>query len=238
MKRAIIDTEDGSKTILIEGINETYHSKHGAVQEANHVFIQHGFQYFKNEAYKRLKILEIGLGSGLNAFLTLLEAERTKINVEYFGVEKYPISLDEFEALNYFESLFILYPEFIDRKKEFEEYYRQIFEINWETNQKISTYFSIKKIKKDFFDLTTKDGGAFDLVYFDAFGSRVQPELWEEDLLSIVSSLTNDKSIISTYAAKGSFKRALTNLGFEVKKFPGPPGKREMMVAFKNFNNE
>lgn len=238
MKRTIIDTEDGSKTIYIEGLDETYHSKHGAVQEANHVFIQHGFQYFKNEDFKRLKILEIGFGSGLNAFLTLLEAERTQINIEYLGVEKYPVSLEEFEALDYFESIFKLYPEFEERKTEFEAYFKKMFLVEWENDAEISAYFMIKKIKKDFFDLNKNDGENFDLVYFDAFGSKVQPELWEDKLLTIVTSLTNDKSIITTYAAKGSFKRALKSLGFVVKKFPGPPGKREMMVAFKNFSYE
>ena len=238
MKRTIIETEDGSKTIYIEGLDETYHSKHGAVQEANHVFIQHGFQFFENKQYKSLKILEIGLGSGLNAFLTLLEAERNSTEINYVGVEKYPVSFEEFEALDYFDSIFRLYPEFEERKPEFETYFQNLFQAEWEKEVEISAHFKIKKIKKDFFDLTKNDGENFDLVYFDAFGSKVQPELWEENLLSIVASLTKDTSIVSTYAAKGSFKRALKSLGFIVKKFPGPPGKREMMVAFKNFDYE
>ncbi len=237
MKRQIVETEDGSKTIHIEDWNETYHSIHGAVQEAFHVFINNGLNFYKEDK-KPIKILEIGLGTGLNSFITLLESEANQLKIEYYGVEKFPVSAEEFDAVNYFDDVFKFYPNLVERREEFLGYYQKMFGINWEELTEISPYFTFKKIEKDFFDLTVEDGNEFDLVYFDAFGSQVQPELWEEDLLTIVSNLTKSSSIITTYAAKGSFKRGLKANGFVVKKFPGPPGKREMMVGFKNFEYE
>ena len=237
MKRKIVETEDGSKTIHIEDWNETYHSIHGAVQEAFHVFINNGLKFYK-QSKKQIKILEIGLGTGLNSFITLLESEKNQLKINYYGVEKYPVSKEEFEAVNYFEDVFKFYPELESRKEEFLSLYQKMYDTKWEVETKISEFFTLKKIEKDFFDLTSVDGENFDLVYFDAFGSQVQPELWEENLLNTVTSLTAESSIITTYAAKGSFKRGLKANGFSVKKFPGPPGKREMMVGFKNFDYE
>ncbi len=237
MKRTIVETEDGSKTIHIADWNESYHSIHGAVQEAYHVFIKNGLNLFLAK-YREVNILEIGLGTGLNAFITLLESEKNKIKINYVGVEKFPVSEDEFAAINYFEDVFKFYPEFENRRAEFYQFYQKMYACTWEKEQIISDYFTLSKLEKDFFDLNDYATTKFDLVYFDAFGSRAQPELWEEDLLTIVANLTKDCSVITTYAAKGSFKRGLKANGFVVKKYPGPPGKREMMVGFKNFNYE
>ena len=236
MKRIIQETEDGSKTIYIEDWDETYHSKHGAVQEAFHVFIKNGLHHFITDQNK-LKIIEIGLGTGLNAFITMLEAEKNKKPIEYVGVEKFPISEKEFELVNYFEDVFKFYPELQSRKKEFEEFYQHLYHCKWEEWIEISEYFKIKKIEEDFFNLKDSLEKEFDLIYFDAFGSKVQPELWEIDLLRIVDSLTKTNAIFTTYAAKGSIKRGLKELGYIVEKRPGPPGKREMMVGLKNINH-
>lgn len=236
MKRIIQKTEDGSKTIYIEDWDETYHSKHGAVQEAFHVFIKNGLHHFISNKNK-LKIIEIGLGTGLNAFITLLEAERNEKPIAYVGIEKFPISEEEFKLVNYFDDVFKFYPEFESRRSEFEQVYQNLFNCEWEEWNEVSNYFSIKKVKKDFFDLKNSDENEFDLIYFDAFGSRVQPELWELDLLEIVDALTKNEAIFTTYAAKGTIKRGLKELGYVVEKRPGPPGKREMMVGLKNINH-
>jgi len=233
MKRIIQETEDGSKTIFIEDWNESYHSKHGAVQEAFHVFIKNGLKHFQSNN-DLIRVLEIGLGTGLNAFITLLEAEKFKKPIEYVGIEKFPVLDEEFQLINFFDDVFKFYPELEDRKEEFIDYYNQLFYCEWENWKIISTYFKIKKVEEDFFNLKKIREQNFDLVYFDAFGSRVQPELWEKELLEIVDAVTSDKCIFTTYAAKGSIKRGLKDLGYNVNKFPGPPGKREMMVGFKN----
>ncbi|WP_313578779.1 tRNA (5-methylaminomethyl-2-thiouridine)(34)-methyltransferase MnmD [Chishuiella sp.] len=235
MKRIIQETEDGSKTIFIEDLNETYHSKHGAVQEAFHVFINNGLKYFESDN-DLIRIIEIGLGTGLNAFITLLEAEKLQKPIEYVGIEKYPVLDEEFQLINFFDDVFKFYPEFEDRKKEFIEFYHQLFYSQWSSWKTISPYFKIKKVEEDFFNIQKIGEQNFDLVYFDAFGSRVQPELWEKELLEIVDSVMNEKCIFTTYAAKGSIKRGLKDLSYNVNKFPGPPGKREMMVGFKNID--
>lgn len=237
MKRIIVETEDGSKTIHIEDLNETYHSIHGAVQEAFHVFVNNGLNFFYS-IKNPIKILEIGLGTGLNSFITLLESEKNQLKINYVGVEKYPISEKEFLTINYFDDVFKFYPEFEDRREEFYAYYQKMFTAEWENEVEISANFTLKKLKKDFFDLKNSPDNEFDLVYFDAFGSQVQPDLWEEELLTIVANLTKESSIVTTYAAKGSFKRGMKANGFKIEKRPGPPGKREMMVAFKNFSYE
>ncbi|MEG0698036.1 tRNA (5-methylaminomethyl-2-thiouridine)(34)-methyltransferase MnmD [Algoriella sp.] len=235
MKRIIQETEDGSKTIYIEDWNESYHSKHGAVQEAMHVFIKNGFSHFITTK-KPLKILEIGLGTGLNAFITLLEAEKNQQYVNYVGIEKFPVLEAEFDAIDFFDDVFKFYPELAHRKEELHIIYRYLFLSDWENWQIISPYFRIKKVKDDFFNLKNCNETEFDLVYFDAFGSQVQPEMWEKELFEIIDSTTKPTAIFTTYASKGTVKRGLKELGYVVEKRPGPPGKREMMVGLKNFS--
>ena len=235
MKRIIQQTEDGSNTIYIEDWDESYHSKHGAVQEAMHVFIKNGFSHFI-AAKKPLKILEIGFGTGLNAFITLLEAEKNQQYVNYVGIEKFPVLEAEFDAIDFFDDVFKFYPELAHRKEELHVIYRYLFLSDWENWQIISPYFKIKKVKDDFFNLKNCNETEFDLVYFDAFGSQVQPEMWEKELFEIIDSTTKSTAIFTTYASKGTVKRGLKELGYVVEKRPGPPGKREMMVGLKNFS--
>ena len=198
-----------------------------------HVFIQNGLYHFIH-TNNPIKIIEIGFGTGLNAFITLLEAEKNQCSIEYVGIEKFPVSKEEYIAISFFENVFQHYPELHSRKEEFKKYYEKLFECDWETWQNLTPYFNLKKIEEDFFNLKTIQENEFDLVYFDAFGSRVQPELWEKDLLEIVDSITKSSAIFTTYAAKGTVKRGLKSLGYKVEKRPGPPGKREMMVGLKN----
>lgn len=235
MKRIIQQTEDGSNTIYIEDWYESYHSKHGAVQEAMHVFIKNGFSHFI-AAKKPLKILEIGFGTGLNAFITLLEAEKNQQHVSYVGIEKFPVSEEEFDAIHFFDDVFKFYPELANREEELRIVYRYLFLSNWEEWQILSPHFRIKKVEDDFFNLKNCKETEFDLVYFDAFGSQVQPEMWEKKLFEIVDNTTKSSCIFTTYASKGTVKRGLKELGYVVEKRPGPPGKREMMVGLKNFS--
>jgi len=219
IKREIIVTSDGSTTIHLPDWNESYHSKHGAIQEAKHVFIQNGLALF---AGKQIDIMEIGFGTGLNAFITFLEAKKLDISVDYVGVEAFPVAASEIRKLNYVEELVAQ-----DYRKEFEVMHTG----QWETKNQISDTFSLTKQQR-FFDAIT-DSEKFDLIYFDAFGYRVQPELWSTEIFRKMYNALKPNGILVTYAARGVVKRSMIEVGFTVEKLPGPPGKREMFRAKK-----
>ncbi|MDP3313264.1 tRNA (5-methylaminomethyl-2-thiouridine)(34)-methyltransferase MnmD [Lutibacter sp.] len=219
MKREILITSDGSSTIHLPEWDENYHSKHGAIQEAKHVFIKSGFSLFKNE---NISILEIGFGTGLNCFITFLEAIKSNVSVNYAGVEAYPVNNLEIDAMNYVTQL---------NAKNFENQFLEMHRCNWEQKNEISSNFHLTKRKQFFSDIS--DNESFDLIYFDAFGARVQPELWTVDMFKIMYNALKKNGILVTYSAKGSVRRALLEVGFLVEKLPGPPGKREMLRAIK-----
>lgn len=230
LKRKIITTADGSKTIQIEEWNEQYHSVHGAIQEANHVFLKHGLLFFikniknsenKPESKVPIEILEIGFGTGLNAFLTLMEAEKQNVSINYVGVEGYPVLLEEIDQLNYIELI----------SKSHHSKFQNMHTIPWEKPAVISRNFQLEKQERFFEDLS--DSFIYDIIYFDAFGARVQPHLWTEAIFKIMFEALKPNGILVTYAAKGSVRRAMQAVGFEVERLPGPPGKREMLRAQK-----
>ncbi len=219
MKREIIVTNDGSTTIHLPEWNEQYHSKHGAVQEAYHVFIKNGLSLFSDTT---VTILEIGFGTGLNSFITFLEAQKYRLTIDYVGVEAYPISLDEILKMNYIETL---------KASRYTSVFEKMHAQEWDTKHTISTYFSLLKRKQFFQQITDQD--KFNLIYFDAFGARVQPELWTEELFKKMFVSLKKGGVLVTYSAKGSVRRALQHVGFRVERLPGPPGKREMLRAVK-----
>lgn len=219
MKREIIQTKDGSTTIHLEEWNESYHSKHGAIQEAKHVFIKNGLSLFKN---KTLSILEIGFGTGLNAFISFLEAQKMDQTIDYVGVEAYPVAPEEILSMNYVDEL-----EAQNQLAVFE----QMHQCNWEEKTVLSNNFSLTKRKQFFQDID--DVAQFDLIYFDAFGYRVQPELWSTAIFQKMYDALKENGVLVTYAARGVVKRSMIEVGFKVEKLEGPPGKREMFRAFK-----
>jgi len=219
VKRKIITTSDGSKTIQIEDWDEQYHSKHGAIQEAYHVFIKNGLSLYKN---KSITILEIGFGTGLNALITCIEAEKQNLLIDYTGVEAYPVSLEELEQLNYVSEL---------KVPNFETVFKKMHRTDWESSFVITENLKLVKQQKDF--LKIEDENRYDLIYFDAFGARVQPELWTEAIFSKMFAAMKDNGVLVTYAAKGSVRRAMLAVGFKVERLQGPPGKREMLRATK-----
>lgn len=223
MERKIIKTADGSTTIYIKGWDEHYHSKHGAIQEAYHVFIRMGLDLALEPDPAELRIMEIGFGTGLNAFITLLETQSKPVAIGYTGVEGYPVAEAEWKALNYAEEL--------QATPEQTALFDRMHEEPWEVAAAITPDFTLTK-RKQFFD-EIDDEEAFDLIYFDAFGARVQPELWEESIFSKMHRALRPGGILVTYAAKGSVRRAMQAVGFLVEKLPGPPGKREMLRARK-----
>lgn len=223
MKRELITTSDGSKTLLINDLDETYHSKHGALQEAIHVFINNGLKLITSY---EINILELGFGTGLNVLVTIDEylKKSTDSKINYFGIEKYPIIFTEASELSYSE---LFSNDFV------KDLSLKIHELGWEIPNELTPHFFLTKLKKDFFDIKNTDLPLIDLVYFDCFGARVQPDLWEMELLEIVASKMKSGGLLTTYSSKGSVRRNLIELGFEVEKKQGPPGKREMMIAWK-----
>ena len=223
MKRKIITTGDGSKTIQIEDWNEQYHSKHGAINEANHVFIKSGLLHFCHLYPKatNLSILEIGFGTGLNAFLTAIEAERLNITIDYVGVEAYPVVDTEISQLNYVQE--------IDKDKS--TLFKKLHATEWEIANSLTNTFKLTKRQQFFSDIA--DVELFDIIYFDAFGSRVQPELWTKAIFQIMYNALKPNGVLVTYAAIGIVKRAMIELGFTVERLEGPPGKRHMLRATK-----
>ncbi|WP_027064334.1 tRNA (5-methylaminomethyl-2-thiouridine)(34)-methyltransferase MnmD [Maribacter sp. Hel_I_7] len=219
MKREIITTGDGSKTIQIMDWQEQYHSKHGAIQEAYHVFIKSGLDLFENQ---EINIIEIGFGTGLNAFITLIEFDKRNLKVNYTGVEAYPVSIEELNQLNYLEEL-----KSLSRKDDFD-----LMHISpWGDKVEIVENFNLKKEQILFKEISAI--AEYDLIYFDAFGARVQPELWTVEIFQIMFNAMKSNGYLVTYAAKGSVRRAMQEVGFLVERLPGPPGKREMLRAKK-----
>ncbi|MEC4048638.1 tRNA (5-methylaminomethyl-2-thiouridine)(34)-methyltransferase MnmD [Flavobacterium sp. SUN046] len=219
MKREIIQTEDGSTTIHLTDLNESYHSKHGAIQEAYHVFIKNGLSLFEG---KSVSILEIGFGTGLNTFITYLEGLKSYKEINYTGIEAYPISASEVAQMNYVQEL---------EAQESSNIFDLIHNCPWEVPFSITPHFSLIKRQQLFQDIS--EVNSYDLIYFDAFGFRVQPELWSEEIFQLMYNSLKNEGVLVTYACRSSIKKAMLAVGFEVEKLPGAPGKREMLRAFK-----
>ncbi|MDP5026682.1 MAG: tRNA (5-methylaminomethyl-2-thiouridine)(34)-methyltransferase MnmD [Flavobacterium sp.] len=220
MKREIIITDDGSTTIRIPEWDENYHSTHGAIQEAKHVFIKNGLDLFQNQ--DSISILEIGFGTGLNAFITFLETIN-KEKVNYVGVEAYPISHEEIAQMNYVSEL---------EAEKFQEVFDKMHSCDWEIQETIFEHFYLTKRKQLFQDID--DQNKYDLIYFDAFGFPLQPELWSEIIFKKMFDALLPNGILVTYACRTSIKNAMLSVGFSIEKLPGAPGKREMLRATKN----
>lgn len=221
MKRLVVHTADGSTSIHLPEWNESYHSKHGAIQEAQHVFIKNGLNLFRNQA---LSILEIGFGTGLNAFITLLEALKRQLTIQYTGVEAYPVLAEEWMHMNYVAEL---------HADDQASFFDLMHSSAWEQDIAITPVFSLCKRQKRIQDVA--DQNQFDLIYFDAFGYRVQPELWSDEIFRNMYAALKPNGVLVTYAATGAVRRSMLAAGFSVEKLAGPPGKREMLRATKHF---
>jgi tRNA U34 5-methylaminomethyl-2-thiouridine-forming methyltransferase MnmC len=223
-----IQTKDGSPTLEIEGLEETYHSRHGAVQESMHVFIKNGLQEVAKQ-YKSVKILEVGLGTGLNLLLTYLFAkEFNDLSIHYHALEKYPLESKLNESLDFSES--IIGNKLLTDVDEIKKAYNTIINSSWNTENKLHHRFIFLKSDDSLLEAELKN---YDLVYYDAFGPRAQAEMWEIECFEKITPHVNSGGRLVTYCTQGKFRRSLQKLGWEVAKVPGPPGKREMVVAVK-----
>ena len=217
----VIETQDGSHSIISHKYGVSYHSKYGAITESMHVFIKAGL-YPKIASSSKIDILEIGFGTGLNALMTFLETEKKKIQVYYEGVEAYPLKSDQYQILNYSELL---------KVPEHQPTFMQLHTSPWEEDILLNSNFTFRKTKLLFEKINKSN--CFDLIYFDAFAPSAQPELWEEEVLRIMYEALRTDGVLVTYCAKGVVKRCLRNIGFKVESLAGPPGKREMTKAIK-----
>lgn len=213
----VIDTGDGSHSILNTSLQETYHSRHGAVRESTHVFIDHGFRVLEWLHPGPVRILEVGFGTGLNAALTQMEAVLHGRQVIYESWEKFPLPNQVWEKLNY--GAILGHPEV----------FKALHQAPWNEPAEVGSGFTLIKRTGDL--LVDVLSGTFDLIYYDAFAPSKQPEMWTLDVLRKVTSALAPGGILVTYCAKGQVKRDLASLGLAVETLPGPPGKKEMTRA-------
>ncbi len=218
MDTKLIITDDGSHTLYVPGMDEHYHSRFGAMTESEHIFIKAGLASLGTGA---VSILEVGFGTGLNALLSAIHADKNRIAVSYTSLEKYPLDPSVVRQLNY-GSL---------AGEGGEELFKAIHDAPWNSSAVITEWFTLEKRVSD---LTSDNPtGIYDLIYFDAFGPDKQPEMWSEAVMRRITAVTRTGSVFVTYSAKGTLKRMLRSLGFEVALLPGPPGKRVITRAVK-----
>ena len=219
----IVECDDGSHTLYRKDLDEHYHSTFGAVSESKHIFIDAGFKYLSRNL-SEINILEVGFGTGLNAFLTLLEVEKNDIKVHYTGVETIKLTEEVISKLNY--------AGFIGNENSATHFY-SIHQCSWEEKVEIISAFSLIKIESKIEDVEIEKNH-FDLVYFDAFAPDVQAELWTKDVFLKIYNAMKPAGVLVTYSCKGDVKRALKSVGFRIEKLPGPKGKREFLRAYKD----
>ena len=212
----IVKTADGSDTLFVSKLNEHYHSTFGAVQESKHIFIAAGLQQCEQAS---INLFEVGFGTGLNAYLTVMESLRTNQNIRYITIEKYPLPSTIWTTLNYAEIV----------PKGNPKLFKMIHEAKWNEEVKITDHFTILKLSYDLTDMDYSKLPLFHLIYFDAFSPEKQPELWETSIFLQLASHSASGAKLVTYCAKGVVRRSLIAAGFTVERIPGPPGKREIL---------
>ena len=223
IERKIIITADGSHSVEIPDMQVAYHSKYGAIQESLHVFIEAGLrESVRSERQDPLRILEIGLGTGLNVLLTMIESRKIRERISYTAIEPFPLTDTEFRQLNYCMQL---------EKQELQPLFEELHSCEWEKDIQIIPGFTVHKIMAGLVNFSTNQ--FFNLIYFDAFAPGAQPELWTKEIFEKLFSMMAFNGILVTYCSKGEVRRAMLAAGFSVEKLAGPRGKREMIRARK-----
>ena len=220
MERRITLTEDGSHTLYLPGMDEHYHSTHGAIQESTHVFINTGLKPINKT---QLTIFEVGFGTGLNAWLTLKACKQLNKTVNYFTIEKYPLNQNEYRILNYGK---------LNEEDDFHTFL-SLHKCDWGKISQITTAFNLYKFKADIKTFEFDNLPDFNLVYFDAFAPNKQEDVWSFEIFKKLYEQCAVNGVLVTYCAKGAVRRTLQEVGFKVERLPGPPGKREMLRAIK-----
>jgi tRNA U34 5-methylaminomethyl-2-thiouridine-forming methyltransferase MnmC len=233
MERKLILTKDGSHTVSIPEMKLTYHSLHGAIQESKHVFIEAGLytsgrcQNFSKitNSEKRpdaFRLLEVGFGTGLNALLTLIEADKNMSRIYYTAIEPCPLDETEISQLNYCEQL---------NQPHYKPLFEKMHQCEWEEMYEITNYFRLTKTKCGLLNFSTDN--LFYIIYFDAFSPNAQPGLWTKEVFEKLYGMLNEDGILVTYCSKSVVRKAMQAAGFTVEKIQGPWGKREMIRGRK-----
>ncbi|NNE55623.1 MAG: tRNA (5-methylaminomethyl-2-thiouridine)(34)-methyltransferase MnmD, partial [Flavobacteriales bacterium] len=213
-KLTTIKTGDGSVSLWNSELDETYHSRHGAIQESEYVFIEQGFDQMRADT---LNLLEVGFGTGLNALLTLRESRKKGVFCRYTSLETFPLPRTIYSQLGYGEEVNnVSAQDLLD-----------LHEADWEGIVPISDKFDLQKIRVSLQEFDSE--AEFDLIYYDAFGPRAQPEMWEKELFQKMYNALKTNGVLVTYCAKGQVRRDMAECGFQVERLPGPPGKRHMV---------
>ena len=218
MNLELVNTYDGSNSLKNLIINDSYHSKYGAINESKHIFINNGL---KRISKKKIRVLEIGFGTGLNALLTQLYCDKKKQNIIYHTIDNLPLKKDTYSSLNY-----------CDQLKIDKDIFLKIHNSLWENEIELSNFFVLKKINCDFTKKLFNE--KYDLIYFDAFSPSKQPEMWVLDNFKKLYNCLNRNGVLITYSSKGDVKRTIKEVGFNVFSVEGPTGKREITLACKN----
>jgi tRNA U34 5-methylaminomethyl-2-thiouridine-forming methyltransferase MnmC len=218
----VIISEDGSSTLYLPALNESYHSLHGAIQESEHVFIKSGLEYIA-QSKKNITILEVGFGTGLNVLLTLLAAKKNNLTIDYYSIEAFPLKQEIVEQLNYAEK---------SGDPSGHPYFLRIHDSPWNRKEQISDNFTLTKIHAKLEEIDILNIKA-DLVYFDAFAPSKQPEMWSEANFRKIKEAMSSGAMLVSYCASGQFKRTLKFLDFQLESLLGPPGKKEMTRGMK-----
>ena len=214
-------TSDGSKTLFNPVVGEHYHSRHGALQESKHVFLESGLKFFLKDESKKVSILEVGFGTGLNFLVSAEYCNSEKFDLDYTGIEAYPLDTDLIGSTEYDA---YLSPELW---KAFTLNYQQALKEEIKLSPFCELHIACTKL------LEFQSVKSFDVIYFDAFSAIHQPEMWNEESLSHICSFLRSGGVFVTYAITGDLKRTMKGLGFSIEKVSGAPGKREMLRAVK-----
>ncbi len=217
MNLEVINTDDGSNTIYLPELNETYHSKYGAVNEAEYVYINNGLKKIEKT---NINVCEIGFGTGLNTLKTLIYAIDNNLTINYIAYEKFPLPTDIVDRLNYGSIC------------NYQDYFSKIHNVSWENTHSITENFTLLKKKADVLDTAINFPDNIDIIYFDAFAPSKQAEMWNTDLFRKLYLSLSDKGILVSYASAGVVKQALRQAGFTIKRLPGYKGKFHMLLAY------
>ena len=217
MERLIV-TEDGSHSLYSPQYNQQYHSLQGALVEAEHIYVNLGLRPILEQAESTVYVFEMGFGTGLNAFLTWKLADLLNKNIYYVAVEAFPVTRDEAFSLNY-------------AALTGQSGFMELHDCPWSVDCNISANFTLRKEHLRVEDF--KSNEKFDVIYYDAFDPRAQPELWTSEIFSQIAAQTRQGGVLVTYSSKGIVKRALRAAGFEVQRHKGPGRKTHVLKAIK-----